>query len=528
VADDGWVSFYSTPGASNLVAAPSNGGASSIWTTDRVGAEGYSDGASQAPDNVDPDYTARFGGTSSAAPAVAGVVGLMLEANPDLGWRDVQEILAYTARHAGTAIGSGVSGFEFDPWRFNAATTWNGGGLHFSNDYGFGLVDALAAVRLAETWTRQQTSANLTARVGGSWSGDLAIPDDDRAWRTIRNEVDKAVDIERIGLRAAISGFTGDYRIEITSPGGTKSTLSTEFNEGTSATGDWVYVSNAFRGESSVGIWRVRVSDRWAEVEGDLTAADLFLLGSRPRRDDVFVFTNEFSDYADRARRTIADADGGMDTINASAVSAATRIDLKATAGKIDGVAVTIARGIENVVTGDGADRVAGDAAANRIEGGRGADVLNGRNGRDRLFGGQGDDAVKGRSGDDLVRGGAGRDVVYGGRGDDRVHGDGGADYVYGGSGADRLHDGAGFDHLFGRSGPDQFVLAFDGRSDRICDYQDGSDKIRLSGLDFAALSFAQVGRDVSIAYADEDVLVSAASGSLHVEQFGRSDFIFA
>lgn len=32
--------------------------------------------------------------------------------------------------------------------------------MHFSHDYGFGNVDALAAVRLAETWTKQQTFDN--------------------------------------------------------------------------------------------------------------------------------------------------------------------------------------------------------------------------------------------------------------------------------------------------------------------------------------------------------------------------------
>ena len=37
-------------------------------------------------------------GTSFATPVAAGVVALMLEANPSLGWRDVQEILARTAQ----------------------------------------------------------------------------------------------------------------------------------------------------------------------------------------------------------------------------------------------------------------------------------------------------------------------------------------------------------------------------------------------------------------------------------------------
>ncbi|MFX5522508.1 hypothetical protein ABTD78_24870, partial [Acinetobacter baumannii] len=70
----------------------------------------------------------------------------MLEANPHLGYRDIQKILAYSARQV-DSVGSA--------WTTNGAFNWNGGGLHVSHDYGFGAVDALAAVRLAETWTEQ-------------------------------------------------------------------------------------------------------------------------------------------------------------------------------------------------------------------------------------------------------------------------------------------------------------------------------------------------------------------------------------
>ena len=47
---------------------------------------------------ADPDYTSRFNGTSAAAPMVSGVIALMLEANPNLTYRDVQEILLRSAR----------------------------------------------------------------------------------------------------------------------------------------------------------------------------------------------------------------------------------------------------------------------------------------------------------------------------------------------------------------------------------------------------------------------------------------------
>jgi hypothetical protein len=82
----GSVTTYSSPGASVLVAAPGGGGtgwASEILTTDRIGTAGYNPS----------DYT-YIDGTSFSAPIVSGVVALLLDANPNLGYRDVQEILA--------------------------------------------------------------------------------------------------------------------------------------------------------------------------------------------------------------------------------------------------------------------------------------------------------------------------------------------------------------------------------------------------------------------------------------------------
>ena len=39
-----------------------------------------------------------FSGTSCAAPLAAGIFALVLEANPDLTWRDMQHLVVQTAR----------------------------------------------------------------------------------------------------------------------------------------------------------------------------------------------------------------------------------------------------------------------------------------------------------------------------------------------------------------------------------------------------------------------------------------------
>lgn len=83
------------------------------------------------------DGHAEHSGTSFAAPIVAGVVALMLSVAPALTAEDVQEVLTRTAIHNDPT----------DPsWVTNAA------GRRYSGWYGFGLVDAEAAVQLAARW----------------------------------------------------------------------------------------------------------------------------------------------------------------------------------------------------------------------------------------------------------------------------------------------------------------------------------------------------------------------------------------
>ncbi len=143
-------SNYSQIGAALLISAPSNttdGSGLGIMTTDNKGRFGYNPGFDSDDFPGSGDVTKTFGGTSSACPVVSGVIALMLEKNPDLGWRDVQEIL----------IRSAVKVDEDD-----ADWIENGAGLHFNDKYGAGLVDAAAAVNLASNWNNLGPQKTLT------------------------------------------------------------------------------------------------------------------------------------------------------------------------------------------------------------------------------------------------------------------------------------------------------------------------------------------------------------------------------
>ena len=243
----GTVASYSEDGAPLRVCAPSSGSLHGIVTTDRTGADGY---------NVAPsprgDYTSGFGGTSAAAPQVSGVVALMLQANPELGWRDVQQILMTTAR-------------KNDP--SNAGWTTNAAGYHINHSYGFGLVDAAAAVRAARTWM----PVGPEESVEGSVEVDLAIPDGSTTGSssTIRLGADlPAVRIEYVEVYfTAQHPYWSDLEVTLTAPSGTRSVLATACTTAGAVDpagndySDWRFGTARDLGESSRGTWTLRVRD---------------------------------------------------------------------------------------------------------------------------------------------------------------------------------------------------------------------------------------------------------------------------
>jgi subtilisin family serine protease len=377
---DGFVSYYSSYGAPILISA--FGSPFEIVTTDRTGADGYN------TDPADPGVTTTFAGTSAATPMISGVVALMLQANPDLGWRDVQSILAYSARHVGSAVdGTTMAHSELNTWNWNAAGNWNGGGLHYNQDYGYGLVDALAAVRLAESWQAGATSANeKSAVIHVLDNTSTVIADGNTTGTEFTGDTTKAIDVERVTVDVTLSAAqAADIEVWVTSPDGIEQRLiAGQYAYGTSFSGTLHLNCQAFHGESSQGTWKVRVVD--AASGNALSVSDIVVTayGSATSTNESYVYTNEFSDFAGVGGHSnnLIDKDGGTDMLNASAVTAAMTVDLSAGTGTIDGVAMKI-KGIEDVSGGDGDDHLTGNGSANALSGGRGRDVLAGGKGSD-------------------------------------------------------------------------------------------------------------------------------------------------
>ncbi len=139
VTDFGCRSNYSQYGPELAFVAPSNGGYSSITTTDRTGTAGY---------NTASNYTSAFGGTSSATPLSSGIAALVLSRNPGLTVSQVRQILQDTADKVGS--------YPYSSGR--------------NDRYGYGRINATAAVAAATvcSYAIDPTSASAPAGGGGA------------------------------------------------------------------------------------------------------------------------------------------------------------------------------------------------------------------------------------------------------------------------------------------------------------------------------------------------------------------------
>jgi len=252
---NGQFAFYSTPGASLFISAPASPAGPNnpvttlgITTLDLTGKDGYNDGT-LLPGAL--DYTNDFGGTSSASPLVAGVVALMLEANPNLTLRDVQGILAETA-------------VQNDP--SNPEWQVNGAEFLVNPNYGFGLIDAEAAVKRALTWVNLGPEISFST---GVIDVDQAIVDNDPVGVTQTVELFSNVKTEWTTLTfTATHPFRGDLRVELTSPSGVTVVFADVHADPNADYNSYTFGTPFFRGENARGTWTIKVSDRDAIFEG--------------------------------------------------------------------------------------------------------------------------------------------------------------------------------------------------------------------------------------------------------------------
>lgn len=202
-------------------------------------------------------------GTGLATPVVSAVVALMLEANPQLTWRDVRAIIANTSRRVERESSDDRTA------AINSAGYWH------SNKYGFGIIQADSAIETSETWELLGRELSLVLysqqRLYIPISDNSSEPTSDLI-NVQQIESHVPIVIETIYLLVKIQTLTPKHRlhIQLTSPGGMTSTWTPSI-ERTSDDSEWYkFVTVRSWGESPEGDkWSLSMYESKSETSTD-------------------------------------------------------------------------------------------------------------------------------------------------------------------------------------------------------------------------------------------------------------------
>lgn len=249
-----------------------------------------------------------------------------------------------------------------------------------------------------------------------------------------------------------------------------------------------------------------------------------------------------------RGGQDFLDGGAGSDTIEYRE-TAALKLTLSDSGGGtvyVGGAVKDTVRGIENVKSGDGADRIFGGAAANEIWGGGGDDLLRGYAGDDVIVTGAGNDHADGGDGSDWVSfvwgpsgnlhvtlGGANNwtNVVGAGGEVDKivnfenVHGGGGNDTIIGNNAANMLYGYSGDDQLTGGGGADTFLFHLEnGGVDTIVDFSSADDTIHADFLPSGPLGASAFVVGTEATTADHRIIYDQTSGAIYFDADGNGE----
>jgi subtilisin family serine protease len=255
-------SAYSDYGKAVWCSFPSSHGdpskTSGIWTTDRSGKMGYNPGQLTHGDKAG-NYCNDFGGTSSAAPGVAGVAALVLARNPTLRWDEVRDILKNACDRIDTSGG-----------KYSAAG--------HSKFYGYGRVNAAKAAILAKPPQPAKVTVASTVQ-------DVAIQDLKAAKLSVAVAGNKALKNLKVTIDIEHT-YIGDLTVTLRPPATTGVAPIVLHNRGGGAahnlqlTFDSVMVPglSALKGKVPAGSWSLEVRDHARQDVGKLRSFALEMM----------------------------------------------------------------------------------------------------------------------------------------------------------------------------------------------------------------------------------------------------------
>lgn len=237
------------------------------------------------PLNEDCHYTATVPATPAATGVVAGIAALILEARPEIGWRELKYVIARTAQPIDPDRPAEFVSIEGTPYEAMLPWVTNAAGFRFNNAYGFGAVDAGAALALATSPALEAFSPVVDSNWLLAGNRGEAIPPGSIAGVFSQMYQVQDLLLESVQVRLTVSHpDMNRIAVELISPSGTRSVLK-RMSDGahTASMRDVVLLSNAFYGERARGVWQLRVVDsKPGSHRGTLNSWYLRVTGHRP------------------------------------------------------------------------------------------------------------------------------------------------------------------------------------------------------------------------------------------------------
>jgi subtilisin-like proprotein convertase family protein len=145
-------------------------------------------------------------------------------------------------------------------------------------NYGFGAIDAFAAVQLAVGWTSVPPETSFAS---GVVAVNKVIPNNSTVGLTRIVEVPANVRVESVELILNIATTNiGDLRIVLTAPSGTESLLAVTRPDPTDNYTNFVFTSRRHWDELAAGTWTIKISDHGLQALPTWTNYQLKIYGT--------------------------------------------------------------------------------------------------------------------------------------------------------------------------------------------------------------------------------------------------------
>ncbi|KAL7674833.1 hypothetical protein ACOME3_001108 [Neoechinorhynchus agilis] len=257
-----------------------------------------------------------------AAPMVAAIIALGLEANPDLSYRQIQNLIVLSSRRTEQMHSEFISN---DFWWRNGAGRW------VSDLFGFGLLDAKRFVDGAKAMKNKTFPELHTCQIPFNVSRSLLINPQTETTFEVCTDARKftipetITSLEHVRLRVDIQpveddpGFRGKLKIKLTSPYG-RPVYMLHFRPLDKDTifgfGNWTFTSVLHWFEDPQGCWSVNVtnSNSYGSFVLNEMTLELFDEDTDASTDDHTVDDNEDHTDDDTDASTDDDTDALTDT----------------------------------------------------------------------------------------------------------------------------------------------------------------------------------------------------------------------